>query len=84
LGCAHRFRPRYAGANLGHPSDSLGLLGIAEELLGHDGDRDGNGMGRHAGVGIARLVVQASLQNVLSWLRCQVGVKDELAAFGAN
>jgi hypothetical protein len=23
LGCAHRFRPTYAGANVGHPSDSL-------------------------------------------------------------
>ena len=23
LGCAHRFRPTYAQANVGHPSDSL-------------------------------------------------------------
>jgi hypothetical protein len=28
-GVAHRFRPRYALANLGHPSGSFGLSGLA-------------------------------------------------------
>src|SRR5450432_233638 len=54
------------------PGNVLGFL------LGYDGNRDGNGMGRHAGVGITGLVVQASFEDVLSWLRRQVGVENEL------
>src|ERR1700733_15921856 len=52
-------------------------------LLRYDRYCDGNGMRGHAGVGVTGLVVQASFQDVLSRLRCQVGVENELTGVDA-
>ena len=52
--------------------------------MSQNGNRDGNGMRRHAGVGIAGLVVQASFQNVLSRLDGHVRMQNELTCVDAQ